>query len=155
MFSPSLGIAKCCPYDIQLSDTTPSRSPPYHCALPKLQKFKQIVNELLEQGVFRPSRSQHASPAFLAPKSGGDFRMVVDYRKVNAKVLFDSYPMPSIDQAFDQFSGAVIFSVFDLNSAYFQITLTPRSRRVTAFLHPLDFSSSTYSPWRLVWVVRA
>jgi len=97
LFSPSLGIAKCCPYDIELSDTTPVRTLPYRCAPPELQKFKQIVNELLEQGVVRPSRSQYASPAFLVPKSGGDFRMVVNYRKVNAKVLFDSYPMPSID----------------------------------------------------------
>ena len=58
--------------------------------------------------------------------------MVVDYRKVNSKI-FDSYPMPSVEQAFEQFSGAVIFSIFDLNSAYLQIPLTPRSRRVTAF----------------------
>ena len=77
------------------------------------------MDELLEQGVVRPSISLYASPGFLVPKSGGDFRKVVDYRNVNAKVLFDSYPMPSIDQAFDQFSGDVIFSVFDLNSAYF------------------------------------
>ena len=136
LFSPSLGIAKCCPYDIQLSDTTPVWMPSYRCAPPKLQKCKQIVNELLEQGVVRPSRSQCASPVFLVPKSGGDFRMVVGYRNVNAKVLFDSYPMPPIDEAFDQFSGAMIFSVFNLNSAYFQISLTPRSRRVTAFCTP-------------------
>jgi len=62
--------------------------------------------------------------------------MVVDYRKVNSKIVFDSYPMPSIYQAFEQFTGAVIFSVLDFNSAYFQIPLTPRSRRVTAFCTP-------------------
>ena len=59
--------------------------------------------------------------------------MVVDYRKVNSKILFDSYPMPSVEKAFKQFSGAVIFSIFDLKSAYFQIPLTASSRRVTAF----------------------
>jgi len=62
--------------------------------------------------------------------------MVVDYRKVNSKILFDSYPMPSVEQAFEQISGAVIFSIFDLNSAYFQIPLTPRSRRVTTSCTP-------------------
>ena len=62
--------------------------------------------------------------------------MVVDYRKVNAKIVFDSYPMPNVEQAFEQFAGAVVFSVFDLNSAYFQIPLTARSRRVTAFCTP-------------------
>jgi len=62
--------------------------------------------------------------------------MVVDYRKVNAKIVFDSYPMPTVEQAFEQFAGAVVLSVFDLNSAYFQIPLTARSRRVTAFCTP-------------------
>jgi len=82
LFSSSLGTAKCTPYDIELSDTTPVRSPPYRCATPKLQIFKQVVNELLEQGVVRPIKSQYASPAFLVPKTGGGFRMVVDYRKI-------------------------------------------------------------------------
>ena len=84
----------------------------------------------------RPSKSQHASPAFLVAKDDGNYRMVVDYRKVNAKIQFDAYPMPSVEQAFDQFSGAVIFSVFDLKCAYYQIPLTPKSRRVTAFCTP-------------------
>jgi len=62
--------------------------------------------------------------------------MVVDYRKVNSKILFNSYFMPSVEQTFEQFSGAVVFSMFDLNSAYFQTPSTPRSRRVTAFCTP-------------------
>jgi hypothetical protein len=101
-----------------------------------LEIFKRVVNELLEQGVVRPSKSQYASPTFLVPKSVGGFRMVVDYRKVNSKIVFDSYPMPTIEQAFEQFAGAAIFSVLDLNSAYYQIPLTPPSRRVTAFCIP-------------------
>ena len=136
LFSSSLGTARCAPYDIELSDVTPVRSPPYRCAPPKLQVFKRMVNELLEQGVVRPSKSPYASPAFLIPKNSGGSRLVVDYRKVNSKILFDSYPLPTIDQALEQFHGAVVFSVLDLNSAYFQIPLSPRSRHVTAFCTP-------------------
>jgi len=62
--------------------------------------------------------------------------MLVDYRKVNSKILFDSYPMLSVEQAFEQVLVAVIFSMFDLNSAHFQIPLTPSNRRVTAFCTP-------------------
>jgi hypothetical protein len=62
--------------------------------------------------------------------------MLVDYRKVNSKVVFDSYPMPTIEQAFEQFGGAGVFSVLDLNSACYQIPLSFRSRRVTAFCTP-------------------
>jgi len=95
-----------------------------------------MVNELLEQGVVRPSKSLYASPAFLVPKSAGGFRMVVDYRKVNLKIVFDSYPMPAIEQALEQFSGATIFSVFDVNSAYYQIPLSGTSRLLIAFCTP-------------------
>jgi len=133
LFSTILGVANCAPYGIELSDTTPFRSAPYRCAPPKVQTFKQVVNELLDQGVVRPSKSPYASPAFLVPKNSGGLRMVVDYRKVNVKIVFHSYPMPTVEQAFEQFAGAVVFSVSDLNSAYFQIPLTPRSRPVTAF----------------------
>lgn len=108
------------------------------------------MNELLEQGVIRPSKSQYATPAFLVPKSGGGFRLVVDYRKVNYKITFDSYPLPSVEQDFEQFASARVLSVLDLNSAYFEIPLTPRSRRITAlsYLNLMDF------PWESVWVAK-
>jgi hypothetical protein len=112
LFSTSLGTAKCAPYDIELTDSKPVRSPPYRCAPPRAQIFKRVVNELLQQGVVRPSKSQYASPAFLVPKSDGSFRLVVDYRKVNAKIVFDSYPTPTIEEAFQQFGGAAVFSIF-------------------------------------------
>jgi hypothetical protein len=102
----------------------------------KLAIFKDMVNDLLEQGVIRPSKLPYASPAFLVPKSGGGFRMVVDYRRVNFRIVFDSYPTPTIDQAFEQFGGAVVFSVLDLNFAYYQIPLSSRSRQITAFCTP-------------------
>jgi hypothetical protein len=89
LFSSKLGEASCVPYEIELSDPTPVRSPPYMCAPPKLAIFRKMVDELLEQVVVQPSKSPYASPAFLVPKGGGGFRMVVDYRKVNAKVVFD------------------------------------------------------------------
>jgi hypothetical protein len=97
LFSSKLRAVKCAPYEIEMSDSIPVRSAPYQCAPPNLQIFRDMVNELLEQWIVRPSTSPYASPAFLLLKRGGGFRMVVDYRKVNAKIVFDSYPMPNID----------------------------------------------------------
>ena len=57
LFSSTLGIARVAPYEIELSDMTPVCSPPYRCAPPKLEIYRGIVNELLEQGVVRPSKS--------------------------------------------------------------------------------------------------
>ena len=118
-------------------------------------KFWADSERAASGGRCSPSKSQYANPILLVQKSGTGFRMVVDYRKVNAKIRFDSYSMPSIEQAFDQFAGAVIFSVFGINSAYIQIPLTPRSIRVTAFFYTLCVVRVIRTPWKLLWVVRA
>ena len=78
VFSTVPGTANCTPYIIELTDSTPVRSAPYPYAPPKLAIFRKMVNELLEQGAVRPSKSPYSSPAFLVPKSGGEYRMVVD-----------------------------------------------------------------------------
>jgi len=93
------------------------------------------VEDLLQKGVVQPSKFPYMSPEFLLPKSIGGYRMVVDYCKVD-QICFDSYPLPKLVQAFQHFSGTAMFSVMDLNSAYFQIPLTPQSRRITAFCTP-------------------
>jgi hypothetical protein len=50
LFSSTLGVAKCAPYEIELSDPTPVRSSPYRCAPPKLKVFREMVDDLLEKG---------------------------------------------------------------------------------------------------------
>jgi hypothetical protein len=101
-----------------------------------LKIVKVLVDDVLKRGVVRPSKSPYAGPEFLVPKAGGDFRIVVDYCKINAKIIFDSYPSPTIDQAYQQFAGAVVFSVLDLNFAHYRIPLSPGSRWVAAFCTP-------------------
>jgi hypothetical protein len=88
---------------------------------------------LLEKGVVGKSFSQYASPAFLVPKLQGGYRMVIDYRLLNGKVVFDVFPMPSVEHAFANFQGAKVPWIFDLNSAYYQLPLSAKSRKVTAF----------------------
>jgi len=136
LFTEQLGVVKGAEYEIELVDHVPVRSAPYQCAPPKVKLLREFVNDLLRKGVVRHSKSPYASPAFLLPKSGGGYRLVIDYRKINRKIRFDSYPLPSVEMAFQHFSGATVFSVLDLNMAYFQIPLTPQSRRITAFCTP-------------------
>jgi hypothetical protein len=112
----------------------PVRSPPYRCAPPKLKVFREMIDDLLEKGVARPRKSPYANPAFLLSKRAGGVRFVFDYRRVNQKIVFDSYPVPSIEQAFGR--GATLFSVLDLNSAYYKIPLSKRSQRIIAFCTP-------------------
>jgi hypothetical protein len=73
MFSSVFGTAKCAPYVIELADSTPVRSLKYRCVPPKLKVFREMVDDLLERGVVRPSNPPYASLAFLLPKRRRDF----------------------------------------------------------------------------------
>jgi hypothetical protein len=92
------------------------------------------------------SFSQYASPAFLVPKPQGGYRMVIDYRLLNKKVVFDAFPMPSVEHAFANFQGAKVFSILHLNFAYYQIPLSAKSRKVTAFCTPFGLFEFTKLP---------
>jgi hypothetical protein len=72
--------------------------------------------------------------------------MVIDYRLLNKKVVFDAFPMPSVEHAFANFQGAQGFSVLDLNSAYYQIPLSVKSRKATAFCTPFGLYEFTKLP---------
>ena len=136
LFADRLGTVKGRMCNIELTDNVSVRSPPYQCSPPKLQQLREHVDLLLQKGVIRPSNSNYASPAFLVPKSNGKYRMVVNYQKLNKKIKFDCFPLPTIEGAFQHFSGAKIFSVIDLNMAYHQVPLSPQSRKYTAFVTP-------------------
>jgi hypothetical protein len=69
--------------------------------------------------------------------------MVEDYRLLNKKVVFDAFLMPTIEHAFANFHNAKVFSVLDLNSAYYQIPLTAKSHKAMAFCTPLGLFEFT------------
>jgi hypothetical protein len=104
------------------------------------------VHDLIDRGVVVKSYSQYASPAFLVPKPNGGHRMVVDHRLLNKKVAFDAFPTPTVENSFAHFSGAKIFLVLDLNSAYYQIHLLAKSRKATAFCIPFGLFEFTKLP---------
>jgi hypothetical protein len=146
LFSEKLGPVMRMVCQLDLTDYVPVRSRPYQCSPPCLQALREIVDDLLEKGVVKKSFSQYASPAFLVPKPQGRYRMVIDYRLLNKKVVFDAFPMPSVEHAFANFHGAKVFSNLDLNSAYYQIPLSAKSRKETAFCTPFGLFEFTKSP---------
>jgi hypothetical protein len=146
LFSDQLDTVKWMVCQLDLTDDVPVRSRPYQCSPPRLLALRQIVQELLDKGVVKKSYSQCASPAFLVSKPQGGYRMVIDYRRLNKKVGFDAFPMPSVEHAFTHFSGAKVFSVLDLNSAYYQIPLSVKSRKATAFCTPFGLFEFTKLP---------
>jgi hypothetical protein len=131
---------------LDLTDDLPVRSGPYQCSPPRLQALREIVQDFLNKGVVKKSYSQYASPAFLVPKTQAGYRIVVDYRLLNKKVVFDAFPMPSLEHLFANFQGANVFSILDLNSSFYQIPLSAKSRKATAFCTPFGLFEFTKLP---------
>jgi hypothetical protein len=150
LFSDQFGTVKEMVCQLDLTDDVPVRSRPYQCSPPRLQALSEIVNGLLEKRVVKKSFSQYASPVFLVPKPQGVYRMVIHYRLLNKKFVFDAFPMPSVEHAFANFQGSKVFSILDLYSAYYQIPLSAKSRKATVFVHHSGCSSSPSYPWELV-----
>ncbi|XP_057504736.1 uncharacterized protein LOC130788191 [Actinidia eriantha] len=88
-----------------LSGTATISMPPYHFALTELREFKTQLQELQDLGFIRSSTSPWGVPALFAQKKDGSLRLCIDYRKFNCVTVKNKYPMPRIDDLFDQLQG--------------------------------------------------
>ena len=89
---------------------------------------------MLQLGVIRPSHSPWASPVTLVPKKDGGTRFCIDYRQLNAVTIKDRYPLPLIQDIFDQLGGSKLFSTLDMRSGFWQLPMSPESIEKTAFV---------------------
>jgi len=117
--------------------TQPVYVPAYRLPHSQRKIVGEQINEMLEQGVIQHSNSPWNSPLFLVPKKDGQFRPVIDFRKVNQVTEDDRYPLPVLsDLLMSLGQGNKIFSSLDLLSGYWQVPMAPMSREVTAFSTP-------------------
>ena len=98
-----------------------------------LEEIKKQIKELLEKGYIRPSSSPWGAPVLLVEKKDGTLRMVVDYRSLNDVTIKNKYPLPMINDLFDQLVGAKVFSKIDLRSGYHQLKIQEQDIPKTAF----------------------
>jgi hypothetical protein len=94
--------------------TTPIFKGPYRMAANQLAELKEQLEELLDKGYIHPSASPWGAPIIFVPKKDGMQRMCLDYRSLNEVTIKNKYPLPRIDDLFDQLKGACVFSKIDL-----------------------------------------
>jgi hypothetical protein len=92
-----------------------------------------FIDEQLEKGYIRPSKSQYASSFFFIKKKDGKLRPVQDYRKINAWTVHNQYPLPLIRDLIHDLGGAVIFTKFDIRQGYNNIRIKEGDEHKAAF----------------------
>jgi hypothetical protein len=81
------------------------------------------LKELLDLGMIRPSVSPWGEPVFFIRKKDGSWRIFIDYRQMNKATIKNRYPLPRIDDLFDQLKGVTVFSKINLRSGYHQLRI--------------------------------
>ncbi|KAF5803619.1 putative nucleotidyltransferase, Ribonuclease H [Helianthus annuus] len=111
----------------------PVAKAPYRLAPSELQELMSQIQEFLDKGFIRPSVSPWGAPVLFVKKKDVSMRMCIDYRELNKLTVKNRYPLPRIDDLFDQLQGASWFSKIDLRSGYHQLKVKEEDVPKTAF----------------------
>ncbi|GJW49707.1 putative reverse transcriptase domain-containing protein [Tanacetum coccineum] len=118
-------------------DLIPGAAPvaraPYRLAPLEMQELSDQLQELADRGFIRPSTSPWGAPVLFVKKKDGSFRMCIDYRELNKLTVKNRYPLPRIDDLFDQLQGSSTYSKIDLRSGYHQLRVRDEDIPKTAF----------------------
>ncbi|GJT00636.1 putative reverse transcriptase domain-containing protein [Tanacetum coccineum] len=112
---------------------TPVARAPYRLAPSEMKELAEQLQELTDKGFIRPSSSPWGAPVLFVKKKDGSFRMCIDYRELNKLTVKNRYPLPRIDDLFDQLQGSSIYSKIDLRSGYHQLRVQEEDIPKTAF----------------------
>ncbi|GJQ92138.1 putative reverse transcriptase domain-containing protein [Tanacetum coccineum] len=106
---------------------------PYHLAPSELKELSDQLKELLEKGFIHSSSSPWGALVLFVKKKDGSFRMCIDYRELNKLTVKNRYPLPRIDDLFDQLQGSSVYSKIDLRSSYHQLRIREEDIPITDF----------------------
>ncbi|GJZ76430.1 putative reverse transcriptase domain-containing protein, partial [Tanacetum coccineum] len=112
---------------------TPVAKSPYRLAPSKMQELCGQLQELQEKGFIRPSHSPWGAPMLFVKKKDGSFHICIDYMELNKLTIKNRYPLPRINDLFDQLQGSRYFSKIDLRSGYHQLRVHEDDIPKTAF----------------------
>ncbi|GJW16851.1 putative reverse transcriptase domain-containing protein [Tanacetum coccineum] len=106
---------------------------PYRLAPSEMKELSVQLQELLEKGFISSSSSSWGALVLFVKKENGSFRMCIDYRELNKLTIKNCYPLPRIDDLFDQLQGSSVYSKINLRSGYHQLRIKEEDIPITAF----------------------
>nr|GEY37605.1 putative reverse transcriptase domain-containing protein [Tanacetum cinerariifolium] len=106
---------------------------PYRLAPSELKELSDQLKELSKKGFICPSSSPWGAPMLSVNKKDGSFCMCIDYRELNKLTVKNRYPLPRIDDLFNQLQGSIVYSKINLRSGYHQLRIREEDIPITAF----------------------
>ena len=156
---PGLPLEREIDFPIDLvPGTTPILLPLYRMAPAELKDLKTQLQELVDRGFIRPNISPWGAPVLFVKMKDDTWRLRIDYKQLNKVTIRNKYPLPRIDDLFDQLQGAEVFSKIDLRSGYHQLRIRESDIPKTAFrtryghYEFLVMSSDSPMPQQLSWI---
>jgi hypothetical protein len=111
----------------------PVSKAPYRMSMPELKEMQLQLEEILKKGYIHPIISPCGAPILFMKKKDRTLRLCIDFRQLNKIIVNNKYPLPRIDDLFDQLKGAKIFSKIDLISGYHQVRIKDEDIDKTTF----------------------
>jgi len=125
-------------YHIKLKNNNSSLTKfnsPHRITPVQREELRIQINKLLDAGIIEHPSSSFAAPAFLVKKKEpGSYRLVVDYKEINDRVIPDNYTLPRTQDLFRAMEGMTLFSTVDLNSGFFQVPISNADKELLAFI---------------------
>jgi hypothetical protein len=106
-----------------LPETAPNSKRPYMMSVEELKGLKKQLTELQEAGYICLNSSPCGAPILIVQKKEGSQGIYVDYRSLNDVTVKNKYPLPRVEDLFDQMRGARVFLKIDLRSEYHQMKI--------------------------------
>ena len=144
-----LGYTETVKHTIRTTDEIPITQPYRRLPPSQNQEVKEHIQKLLDTQVITESQSSYASPIVVVRKKNGSLRLCADYRKLNAKTVRDSFPLPRINESLDALNGARLFTTLDLASGFNQVAVNEKDKAKTAFITPFGLFECNRMPFGL------
>ena len=134
---------------INTGDSAPIAAAPYRLSPAMKQKLHGKLQEMLQEGIIREAESPWAFPVVLIPKKDKDIRVCVDYRRLNAITVTDTYPLPRMEDLLHAAKTTKFMSTLDLKAGYWQIEVAEKDQEKTAFTTPFGIYVFNRMPFGL------
>ena len=140
-------LAEC---NIELTDDIPFRVKAYPVPYALKKEMDKEVSEMMKADIIESSVSEYASSPVVVRKPDGSVRYCIDFRKLNAKTVFDAEPVPNQEVILNRMGGDNFISRLDLTKGFWQVPIKVEDRKYTAFSTDQGLMQFKYMPFGLV-----